>query len=196
MKSLFFSLWKYLGKIQRCIMIVTSVLVVILILVQVALRYLFKLPLMGVEELARMVGFWMYFVGAANGSRERSHIKADLLHTFIRNKSALFWAKSIGAFTVTILAGIMISWTWKYFQWSLKSWERSPALMIPMVYAQASLLVSAILMFFYFLVELVDYVRQACGEPPFDLPADEEAVACDSGDVSLSEAVSPKGKGA
>lgn len=170
MKAAFYFLWILLAKAQKVVMVIASITVVVLVLVQVGLRYIFKLPLFGVEELACMAGFWMYFMGSANGSRERSHIKADLLHTFIKNPKKLYFAKAIGSFVVTILGAILVQWTFRYFQWSLKSWERSPALMIPMIYAQVSLFISALLMFFYFLVEFVDYVRQAMGKPAFVLP--------------------------
>ncbi len=195
MKSLFLSVWTLLRKAQRAIMIFTSVMVVILILIQVALRYLFKLPLMGVEELTCMAGFWLYFIGSAQGAMERSHIRADLLQVFIKDTKKLFLARSIGAFAVVILAGIMCSWTLKYFQWSLKSWERSPALMIPMVYAQASLLVSSFLMCFYFFVEFVDYFRQGLGKPPLELPFEDAAIFCET-DSSSDKAIPSKGKGA
>lgn len=178
MKRAFLFIWVLLGKAQRGIMIVTSLIVVTLILVQVALRYFFKLPLFGVEELACMVGFWMYFIGAANGSRERSHIKADILQAMIKNPKALAFSKALGNLVVTILAVIMVRWAMNYFQWSIKSWERSPALMIPMIYAQTSLVVSSFLMAFYFLVEFLDNARQFLGKPPFVLPDDEAGFAC------------------
>ena len=178
MKRAFLFFWILLGKAQRGIMIFTSLVVVTLILVQVALRYFFKLPLMGVEELATMVGFWMYFIGSASGSRERSHIKADILQAFIQNPNTLFMSTALGHLVVTVLACIMVQWAVRYFQWSLKSWERSPALMIPMVYAQFSLVVSSFLMAFYFLVEFVDNTRQFFGKPPFALPDDEFGFAC------------------
>ena len=184
MNSLFLLVWTFLRKIQRAVMIFTSVMVVVLILIQVALRYLFKLPLMGIEELTCMAGFWLYFTGAAQGAMERSHIRADLLQVFIKDTKKLFLARSIGAFAVVILAGIMCSWTLKYFQWSLKSWERSPALMIPMVYAQASLLISSFLMCFYFIIEFVDYFRQGLGKPPFELPYEAPELFSETDDSS------------
>ena len=178
MKHAFLFLWILLGKIQRGIMIFTSIVVVTLILIQVALRYFFKLPLMGVEELATMVGFWMYFIGAANGSRERSHIKADILQAMIKNPKALALSKAVGNLVVTVLACIMVKWAVEYFQWSIKSWERSPALMIPMIYAQLSLVASSFLMAFYFVIEFIDNTRQAFGKPPFALPDDEFGFTC------------------
>ena len=178
MKAAFYFLWILLAKAQKVIMVIASITVVVLVLIQVSLRYIFKLPLFGVEELACMVGFWMYFIGAANGSRERSHIKADILQAMIKNPKALAFSKALGNLVVTILAVIMVRWAMNYFQWSIKSWERSPALMIPMIYAQTSLVVSSFLMAFYFLVEFLDNARQFLGKPPFVLPDDEAGFAC------------------
>ena len=193
MNSLFLLVWTFLRKIQRTVMIITSIMVVVLILVQVALRYLFKLPLMGIEELTCMAGFWLYFAGAAQGSMERSHIKADLLHLFIKDHRKLFLAKAFGSFVVVVLAAIMSRWCLGYFQWSLKSWERSPALSIPMVYAQASLLISAFLMCFYFFVKFVDYFRQGLGKPPFELPYEDPELFSET-ESSSDKVVPSRGK--
>jgi TRAP-type C4-dicarboxylate transport system permease small subunit len=167
MKHLFMLLWRVVDWAQQIVMVTTSIAIVLLILVQVALRYFFMMPLMGVEELACLFGFWLYFTGAANGARERSHIKADLLNVFVKNERILYGVKTLVSFILIVLAGIFVEWTLSYFRWSLKSWERSPALTIPMVYAQASLMVNAVLMFFYFFIEFLDYARQALGYAPF-----------------------------
>jgi TRAP-type C4-dicarboxylate transport system permease small subunit len=173
------ALWGFLDVAQQVVMVSTSVAIVILILVQVSLRYIFMLPLMGVEELACLFGFWLYFTGASNGARERNHIKADLLNVFIKNERLLFRVKTFASLILIVLAAIFVQWTVEYFLWSTKSWERSPALSIPMVYAQASLMVNAILMFTYFFIEFIDYARQAVGYPPLQfvnaVTADKES---------------------
>jgi TRAP-type C4-dicarboxylate transport system permease small subunit len=166
MRKVLLSLWRFLDVAQQIVMVTTSVAIVILILVQVSLRYIFMMPLMGVEELACLFGFWLYFTGASNGARERNHIKADLLNVFIKNERLLFRAKTFASLILIVMSAIFVQWTVSYFLWSTKSWERSPALSIPMVYAQASLMINAILMFTYFFIEFIDYARQAAGYPP------------------------------
>lgn len=171
--------WHLLDWLQQIVMVSTSVAIVILILTQVALRYFFRMPLMGVEELACLCGFWLYFTGAANGARERNHIKADLMNVFIKNERTLNMGKAFCSLITLVLAGIFIQWTANYFFWSLAKPELSPALSIPMVYAQVSLLANAILMFFYFLVELLDYARQAMGYSPFRFANPQPAEECE-----------------
>ena len=182
MKRVFMGIWNILDWLQQIVMVVTSVAIVLLILVQVALRYFFRMPLMGVEELACLFGFWLYFTGAANGSRERSHIKADLMEVFVKNKRALYFGKSVVALITLFLAGTFAQWSLHYIQWSLKSWERSPALSIPMVYAQASLMANSVLMFFYFFLEFLDYARQAMGYDPFRFTGRAQAQTAASGE--------------
>ncbi|MDR1483131.1 MAG: TRAP transporter small permease subunit [Synergistaceae bacterium] len=169
MKRALLLLWNLLDIAQQAVMVATSVAIVILILAQVSLRYVFMMPLMGVEELACLFGFWLYFTGAANGARERNHIKADLLNVFIKSERVLHYAKATASFFLIVLSAIFAQWTVSYFIWSMGSWERSPALSIPMVFAQASLMVNSILMFVYFFIEFVDYARQAIGYPPLRL---------------------------
>jgi TRAP-type C4-dicarboxylate transport system permease small subunit len=171
MKRLFMFIWDVLDWFQQIVMVTTSVAIVLLILTQVALRYIFRMPIMGVEELACLCGFWIYFTGAANGARERSHIKADLLNMLTKNERVLNAAKAAISFVLIVLAGVFVEWTVNYVLWSMKSWERSPALSIPMVCAQASMMVNAIFMFFYFFIEFLDYVRQALGYAPFRFTA-------------------------
>ena len=167
MRRLFMFVWRILDWFQQIVMAATSVAIVLLILTQVALRYLFRMPIMGVEELACLCGFWLYFMGSAAGARERSHIKADILNIMIKNERALNGARALISFALIVLAGLFVEWTVSYVLWSMKSWERSPALSIPMVCAQASMMVSAVLMFFYFFVEFLDYARQALGYESF-----------------------------
>ena len=177
MKATFLLLWRVLDWLQQIVMVTTPVIIVVLVMVQVSLRYFFRMPIMGVEELACLFGFWLYFTGAANGTRERTHIKADLLDVFIKDKRTLYIVKSVVTLVTVILAGIFVQWTINYFQWSLKSWERSPSLGIPMIYAQISLLVNAFLMLFYFFLEFLDYVRQAMGHEPFRFTAQVNAAS-------------------
>lgn len=170
MNKAFDMLWIFLRKAENFIMITSTMILVALVMTQVILRYVFRLPLMGVEELATMMGFWMYMIGAASGARERNHIRADLIHSIVKNVRVYEAIQSVVTFVTFILACVMTSWCWNYFTWSLKAKEVSPALMIPMVYSQVALLISASLMAFYFFIEFIDHVRCAAGYPYLALP--------------------------
>ncbi|HOC81819.1 MAG: Tripartite ATP-independent periplasmic transporter [Synergistetes bacterium ADurb.Bin155] len=165
--------WRILGTLQKIIMIVTSIGILALVLIQVLLRYVFVKPLMGVEELATMVGFWLYFMGASWGTADRSHIKADLMQAAIKDPRKLIWVKVVISAACVILTAMMIYWGWGYTVWGYTKRQLSPTLMIPMIYSQVSIFVGAILMFFYFCVELADHFLQAVGKVPLDTPGDD-----------------------
>jgi len=167
-------LWKFLEYAQKGIMILSSMTILTLVLVQVVLRYIFVMPLMGVEEIATMVGFWLYFMGASWGTAERIHIKADLMQVIIKDPKKLIWFKVFISALSVALSGMMVYWGWGYFQWGITRWQLSSTLMIPMVYSQSSVFVGAILMFFYFIIELVDHFLQATGKKPLDFIEEEE----------------------
>lgn len=168
-------IWNMLSKFERAIMVATSVVIVVLVMIQVILRYVFKHPIMGVEEMATLLGFWMYFIGAASGSRERSHIRADLLNVLVKDSRRLVFIKSIvSLFTLTMVA-LMTNWTWNYVTWSIKTYELSPSLGIPMIYSQAALFVAALLMLLYTLVEFMDYFLQLIGKKPIQISLDTDS---------------------
>jgi len=172
--------WRILGILQKIIMIVTSISILALVLIQVLLRYVFVKPLMGVEELATMVGFWLYFMGASWGTADRSHIKADLMQAAIKDPRKLIWVKVVISAACVILTAMMIYWGWGYTVWGYTKRQLSPTLMIPMIYSQVSIFVGAILMFFYFCVELADHFLQAVGRVPLDTPGDDACLPVDA----------------
>ncbi|MBC7332677.1 MAG: TRAP transporter small permease subunit, partial [Synergistetes bacterium] len=64
-------IWKFLERAEQTVLVVVSLTVTFLVMAEVILRYVFARPLMGIEELATLVGCWLYFMGAAHASRER-----------------------------------------------------------------------------------------------------------------------------
>jgi len=165
-------LWKVLGIIQKTVMVISSISILTLVLVQVLLRYVFVMPLMGVEEVATMVGFWLYFMGASWGTADRSHIKADVMQAMIKDPRKLIWVKVFTTVLCVILSGMMIYWGWGYTVWGYTKMQVSPTLRFPMIYSQVSIFIGAVLMFFYFWVELIDYFLQATGKKSIELPGD------------------------
>ena len=159
---------------QRVILIGTSCFIVLLLLGSVLMRYIFHYPGMEVEEIATLVAFWLYFTGAIYGSYERSHIKAELANLIFKTPKSYAIVKVIASLIVFILAVVMAYWGYHFFIWGIIEKGRSMVLLLPMVYAQSSVFFGAIFMSFYFLVELVDNIRQALGISPIAKVSGEE----------------------
>ena len=170
LKRIFLSIWYGMLKVQRAVLIVTSVFITLLVFGAVLMRYVFHYPGMEVEEVATLVAFWLYFTGAIYGAYERSHIKTELIHLVLKQPRQYAVAKSIASLITLALAGIMVYWGYTFFVWGIQKWARSPVLQMPMVFSQSSIFVGAVFMSFYFLAELVDNVRQALGLVPVTMP--------------------------
>ena len=167
-------IWNGMANVQRAILIATSCFIVLLLFGSVLMRYIFHYPGMEVEEIATMVAFWLYFTGAIYGSYERSHIKAELANLIFKTPRAYAMVKVTASLIVFVLAVIMTYWGYHFFIWGIEQRGRSMVLLLPMVYAQSSVFFGAIFMSFYFLVELVDNIRQAFGISPISKAPGEE----------------------
>ena len=86
MKKIALFLWKIPLFLQVFIMVVGGGVVGILIFVEVFLRYVMGSPLFGIEELILFIGMWLYFMGASYGAYERTHIKAELIDIWCKDK--------------------------------------------------------------------------------------------------------------
>ena len=154
-------IWNGLVFLQKWFIIVAACMVTLLVFVEVMLRYVFRSPLFGVEELVVLVAMWLYFVGASYGAYERSHIKADLINLWFKTPRSLAWVNTVTSLITLLLSIIMVSWTYPYILWSIKKGGTTQALLLPRVISQSAILISALLMTLYFFVEFLDHFRQA-----------------------------------
>lgn len=164
MKKIALTIWNGLLNFQKGFMIVAGYLATVLVFIEVLLRYVFGSPLFGVEEMICFIAMWLYFVGATYGAYERSHIKAELIHLWVKTPRSHAFVKAFSSVMTLGLSIIMVSWSYRYFIWGIKKGETSPALLLPMVLSQSAIFFGAILMTLYFLVELIDYILQTLGK--------------------------------
>ncbi|MGF1734468.1 TRAP transporter small permease [Photobacterium satsumensis] len=75
---------KYLIFFNRVVVDSLLVVITLILLVQVLSRYLFGIPLVWTEELARYLFVWVAFLGIGYGVSERSHIQINF---FTKNLS-------------------------------------------------------------------------------------------------------------
>lgn len=167
MKKLARIIWYGLIFLQKTIMVIGGCVIAILIFVEVFLRYVLASPLFGVEELILFIAMWMYFLGTSYGAYERTHIQAELLHLWFKNKRSYARVKSVSCMITIFMSITMIKWSYPYFIWGITMGAKSQALLLPMVISQSAVFVGSILMSIYFAAELIDYVLQSTGRKPF-----------------------------
>lgn len=141
--------WKGLGFFQKAVMATTSILIVGMICYTIVIRYVFGSDFYGSEELISMLAFWLYFMGAAQGSREKSQISADLLSCYIKNariRGAVLLVKDAITCAICVL---FTYWALQFVSWALIMNPKSPVFRLPMLIPQAAVGLGFVLMSLY-----------------------------------------------
>jgi TRAP-type C4-dicarboxylate transport system permease small subunit len=166
MKRIILFFWNGLVSLQRWFLIIGGCLITILVFIEVLLRYVFESPLFGIEELIVFIAMGLYFIGASLGAYERSHIKADVVHVWVKSMRGMAIIHTVNSVITVTLSAIMVSWCYDYFIFGIQKGGESPALRLPLVVPQSAVFLGAILMTVYFFVELVDNFRNAISKNP------------------------------
>jgi len=147
--------------IQRWLLFFLMGLLTAAMLAEVVTRYFFNTSLFGLEQFVGYTAVWVYFLGAAYGSYERSHVKAEFIGMVIKSKRKLMIGRSASAAVATFVSCVLTKWSLEFCLASIRTHEISPTHSVPMIYFQSALLVGAILMAGYFLWETIELGRQA-----------------------------------
>lgn len=157
-------LWNFLGKFQKSVMAVTSILIVGMICYAVVARYVFGSDFYGSEELIQMLAFWLYFMGAAQGSREKSQISADILTCYITNEKLCRAMHLIKDFLTAAICLLVTVWAVKFVAWSFVMMPRSAVFKLPMVIPHSAVALGFILMSLYhvtyFVQDIMSFHRE------------------------------------
>lgn len=132
-----------------------------------------NISFVGFEELATLAAFWLYMVGTAYGSREKSQITADILEVMLpenRGKDIMMLLKWILAF---VLSCIFMYWAITLVMWTLQTGSKTTVYKIPNSLIQSSILVGTGLSAFYNLLYLIREIKIFTGKQPRYVEADE-----------------------
>ncbi len=114
--------------------------------VQVIMRYVFELPIMGLEEVLVYPTLWLYFLGSVNASREDTQIKANVLDVFLKSDRSRQIVRVVADALSLVVSAWLTWWAWDYFLYALKVWKESPTLYIPTFYAESAVFIGMLLM--------------------------------------------------
>ena len=116
---------------------------------QVLMRYVFEIPVMGLEEVLVYPTLWLYFLGSVNASREDTQIKANVLDVFLKTDRAKLIVRVIADVLSLIVALWLTWWAWDYLRYALRVGKESPTLYIPTIYAECAFFIGLVLMSVY-----------------------------------------------
>ncbi len=131
--------------------------------VQVLTRYVFQIPVMGLEETMLYPTLWLYILGAVNASRENTHIRANVLEIFLKSERAHTILAIVGEI-ISLAVGLWLTtWAWEFTRYAWRTWRESPTLYIPTFYADIALFIGLVLMMVYTALHLRRHLRILAG---------------------------------
>lgn len=128
-------------------LLITTVALVVFF--QVVMRYVFEIPVMGLDEILVYPTLWLYVLGSVNASREDSQIKANVLDVFLHSDKSRLIVRVVADFCSIVVSGWLTYWTWDYFLYAKKTWKLSPTLYIPTFWAECALFLGVACMTIY-----------------------------------------------
>lgn len=153
------AIYKVIITVQRTVAIITCIAIPIIVVYQVILRYVLKMPLMGVEELLVFFIIWLYMISGSVASEQRNHIECGILTLYIKKEQSM---RIFNMFKSIFSVGIgmwLCYWAWWYFTYSLKCWKISDVLGLPYFIAESAVFIGFILMLFFTIIQMIDNVR-------------------------------------
>jgi TRAP-type C4-dicarboxylate transport system permease small subunit len=152
-------------RIFRWVLTFLMVVVAGMEFVQVATRYVFQIPVMGLEEVLVYFALWLYILGSVNASREDTQITANVLDVFLKTERAKLMIRVAADVMGLVVALWLTWWAWDYFLYALRTWKLSPTRYIPTFYAECSLFIGLALMTVYGAFHFVRNVKRLLAAP-------------------------------
>ena len=147
--------WKFIVAIEEYILVITSFVAACIVAIGVFTRYVLGIDFFGQEEIITLIAMWLYWIGGVYGSYEGSHIKGDILNTYVKNEKVL---KGLNAFVYIVsivISAVFTVWSYGYLMRNIAQWPVSTGLKIPLVICQVPLLIGLGMMTLYELYHLI-----------------------------------------
>lgn len=152
------------SKIQSYIIIIACILVTSFILISAILRYVFKADFYGSEELILITAFWLYFTGSASSARDNTHINADMVTLFTKNKKYIRIVSYIRLLINMAVVCCAVMWGIDWLKWSNEINGSSPVFKIPNIIAQIPIVLSFVCWLLYLIRDFILLVREGRGK--------------------------------
>ena len=137
--------------------ILGGALVTLTVVLQVILRYIFKVPLFGLEEFSRLIAVWVYFLGAIFGTKWDSHVQGDVAGRIFSTNRSKAVIKTIAWVLSLCVCILFLYHAAAYSVWLYGTGERTTGLWWPRIYSVGSMLFGAFFMTLYSIANVVKY---------------------------------------
>lgn len=141
---------------------INSILLTLVIAGAAAARYVFKTNFYGYEEIAVLIAFWFYFMGAAYGSYNNTHVSADVVDAYFPENTMKRILTVVRHLVTVGVCGLFVFFGFEFFDFSFRgplgNFQFLPTSMvwrIPFWTSRAAIFSGLIFMEVYFIRNLV-----------------------------------------
>ena len=156
-KQIILSVDRFFGKILGGLLVFLINSIVILMVVQILLRYVFRMPMKSIEELLLLPVLFLYFLGSINATKTEQHISARLLEVFCKNEKQVAFLRFIASSVGVLVVMWLIYISYDLLKYSIRMQKVSMVLQYPLIIIEALPVITFFIMFIYCLAESYRY---------------------------------------
>jgi TRAP-type C4-dicarboxylate transport system permease small subunit len=152
-----------LSRIIRSIVVLLSLFVACAMVLGILMRSAFHAPMLGLEEIILFSVMWLYMMGAALASRDRSHLSADFVAVVVKSadiRNALHLLATLISLAMVLA---FVVWSYDLLTWGLTRQQSTPIFQLPLYLSQGSLFCAALLFLFYMLRDVAHDLDRLTG---------------------------------
>ncbi|PSL14954.1 TRAP-type C4-dicarboxylate transport system permease small subunit [Marinobacterium halophilum] len=149
------SITNLLHTTYRVLMLLAGFSLAALMCAQVIMRYFLDSPFAGIEEIAILLGVWVYFLGMGYASLTREHIQGGIVSLLVKDPWKLKLLE-LAALVVSLVAALIFGYfACKYALFVIEKGRNSIYLRWPKGFWSASMIVGFSMMAICFLAQAV-----------------------------------------
>lgn len=150
------ALLAFMGSVDRVLaFVIKPVVVVVSLLVATMLAYgifaraVLEKPVFGIEELVLLGAMWLYMLGAALASRDRTHLSADFVQVVSKSPRVIKGFQIFATLISLVMAVLIATWSYDLLFWAVKKGQTTAVMKMPLYLSQGSLFIASVLFVFY-----------------------------------------------
>ena len=152
-----------LNRVIRAVVVLLSLFVACAMVLGILMRSALHAPMLGLEEVILFSVMWLYMMGAALASRDRSHLSADFVAVYVRNASVRNALHLLATLVSLAMVMAFVVWSYDLLAWGVTWQQSTPIFQLPLYLSQASLFCASLLFLFYMLRDVVHDLDRLAG---------------------------------
>ncbi|WP_088104458.1 TRAP transporter small permease [Halalkalibacter urbisdiaboli] len=173
---------------EELFLVIFSIVMVVVIALQVFMRYVLDSSLHWSEELARYCFIWLVYIGISYGVKKQRHIKVDVVLILLKDKWKIV-LNIISNLVFLAFAMFIIFYGYTIVSKLLTWGQTSPALQIPMGLVYLATPLGMGLTAIRIIQQIIKQVLTLIGKHSFEVKTEQELIFAKKNDGNFDEIV-------